>query len=91
VDKAHGAVSIVNATGTAKRVKVGSEPEAIAVNEQTGAVYVANSADHSVSVIDGKSDTVVATVATAARPYAIAIDESADKVYVSNNSAICLQ
>jgi YVTN family beta-propeller protein len=84
VDKAHGAVSIVNATGTAKRVKVGSEPEAIAVNEQTEAVYVVNSGDRSVSVIDGKNDRVVATVATAARPYAIAIDESANKVYVSN-------
>jgi hypothetical protein len=42
VDKAHGAVSIVNATGIAKRVKVGSEPEAVAVNEQTEAVYVVN-------------------------------------------------
>ena len=84
VDRAHGAVSIVNSTGTAKRVKVGSEPEAIAVNERTEAVYVVNSGDRSVSVIDGKSDTVVATIATAARPYAIAIDESANKVYVSN-------
>jgi hypothetical protein len=50
VDKAHGAVSIANATGTSKRVKVGSEPEAIAVNEQTEAVYVVNSGDRSVSM-----------------------------------------
>ena len=84
VDKANGTVSLVNAAGTVKRVKVGSGPEAIAVNEQTEGVYVVNSGDRSVSVIEGKSDTVVATVATAARPYAIAIDESANKVYVSN-------
>src|SRR5260370_6366338 len=84
VDKAHRAVSIANATGTAKRVKVGSEAEAIAVNEQTEAVDVVNSGDRSVSGIDGKRDTVVVTLATAARPYDIPINESSNKVYVSN-------
>ena len=84
VDCMHGAISIVDATGTAKSIKVGSGPEAIAVNSRTGRVYVANSGDRSVSVIDGTKDAVVATVASAARPYAIAVDELANKVYVSN-------
>jgi YVTN family beta-propeller protein len=84
VDQPHSAVSIISAAGTVKSVKVGSGPEAIAVNNQTGVVYVANDGSRSISVIDGKSDSVMATVATAARPYAIAVDESTNKVYVSN-------
>ena len=84
VDKAHGAVVAVSAAGVSKSLKTGSDPVAIAVNNRTSAVYVVNGGDHSVSIIDGKTDTLVATVTTAARPYAIAVDEVGNKIYVSN-------
>src|SRR5690242_19733865 len=84
VDKAHSAVWIIGADGEAKSVKVGAGPEAIAVNTVTRKVYVASSTAANVSVLDGKTDAVVATVPTAARPYAIAVDVLANKVYVSN-------
>src|ERR1700722_12661318 len=84
VDSEHGAVAIVAATGAARLVKTGSGPVSIAVNERTGRVYVANSGDRSVAIVDGDTDRLLATVPTAARPYAIAVDEVSDRVYVSN-------
>jgi YVTN family beta-propeller protein len=67
-----------------KSPHTGLGPVSIAVNEQTGRVYAANSGDRSIAVIDGSTDTVVAMGSTAAKPYAIAVDEVNDKVYVSN-------
>jgi len=43
-------------------IHVGAEPVAIAVNEATDRIYVANNEGGSVSVIDGKSDSVLATL-----------------------------
>jgi YVTN family beta-propeller protein len=84
VDSKHGTVVIVAPGRAAKTLKTGAGPVSIAVNEKTGRVYVANSVDRSVTVIDGDTDLVVTTVPTAARPYAIAVDEREDRVYVSN-------
>jgi YVTN family beta-propeller protein len=84
VDPEHGGIAIVAANGTVKSLHTGLGPVSIAVNEQTGRVYVANSGDRSISVIDGSTDTVITRGGTAARPYAIAIDEVSDKVFVSN-------
>src|SRR5271154_1407522 len=84
VDENRSAVWVIEADDSAKSVKVGAGPEAIAVNPSTGTVYVASSGDRSVSVLDGKTDALVATVPTAARPYAMAVDELTGKVYVSN-------
>ena len=83
VDSKHGAVVIVLANGAVKSLKTGSGPISIAVNERTGKVYVANSESHSVAVIDGETDKLLATV-PAVHPYAIAVDDVTDKVYVSN-------
>ena len=84
LDATHSAVSIIPPSGPALSVKVGSSPVSIGVNNRTGMVYVVNSGSHSVSVLDGKTDSVIATVPTPARSYAVAVDEAANKVYVSN-------
>jgi YVTN family beta-propeller protein len=84
VDSEHGAVAIVAANGTTKLLKTGLGPVSIAVNNQTGKVYVANSSGKSVAVLDGDTDKLLTTVPTAARPYAISVDEVSDRIYVSN-------
>jgi len=84
VDVQNGSVSIAHQNGTVVSLKTGAGPVAIALNEKTGTVYVANSSDQTVSIIDEMNDNVIATVTTAARPYAIAVDELTNKVYVSN-------
>ncbi|HEY1805738.1 MAG TPA: YncE family protein [Terracidiphilus sp.] len=85
VDTSHGAVEIYNdANGQSHSVKVGAEPISIAVNTATGAVYVANGGDGSVSVIDGRTDAVTATVPIGGRLYSIAADSSTGKVYATH-------
>lgn len=84
IDAAHSAVSVIPTSGAATSINVGSGPVSIGVNNRTGMVYVVNSGGRSVSVIDGKTDAVVATIPTGARSYAIAVDETSNKVYVSN-------
>src|SRR3989442_1937775 len=40
-------------------IPVGNNPEGVAVNPNTNRIYVANSADNNVSVIDGSTNTVI--------------------------------
>jgi len=87
VDPSHDAVAVLSSTKTSTSIKVGAHPVALALNRRTGMLYIVNSTGRSVSILDTRTNAVVATVATvatAARPYAIAVDEAADKVYVSN-------
>jgi YVTN family beta-propeller protein len=66
---------------------------AVAVNQATETIYVANRNDNTVSVIDGRacngSNTAGcgqdwATVAVGASPQALAIDKTTDTIYVTN-------
>jgi YVTN family beta-propeller protein len=63
---------------------VGAEPFAIGVNPSTGRVYVANVNSDTVSVIDGATNTVVATVAVGNYPTGVGVNPSTDRVYVAN-------
>lgn len=85
VDTDHGAVQIYNdSLKSTNRVKVGAAPVSIAVNGETGSVYVANSGDGTVSVLDGRSDAVVATVPVGSHPYSIAVNTPTGEIYVSH-------
>jgi YVTN family beta-propeller protein len=85
VDHSQGAVAVFDrgkaATAT---VRVGQEPVALAINETTNRIYVANNAGGSVSVIDGSNDVVVATVSVGALPYVLAVNPVTNKIFVSN-------
>jgi YVTN family beta-propeller protein len=84
VDSDHDALIMLPSSRDPLRIKVGERPNAVAVNQKTGRIYVVNAAGRSVSILDTHTDQVIATVPTAARPYAIAVDEIGNKVYVSN-------
>jgi YVTN family beta-propeller protein len=85
VDPAHKAVAIIDvAAHTSRSVKVGDDPLAIAVNSTSDRVYVLNTTSGTVSVLDGKTDTVVATVNVGKWPYVLAANPAENKVYVSN-------
>jgi YVTN family beta-propeller protein len=84
VNTAAGTVTVQgNAGHDPAEIKVGAEPEAIAVNPVTNRVYVANSGSSNVSVIDGATDQVVATVDVGDLPYVIAVNPATNKVYIS--------
>ena len=60
VDTQKDSVSVVGSTSVA--INVGRGPIALALNAVTHRVYVANHGSGTVSVIDGKSDQVIATI-----------------------------
>ena len=67
-----------------RSVAVGKDPVALAVNEVTDRIYVANNGSASVSVIDGTSDAVIATVDVGQLPYVLAVNVTTNKIFVSN-------
>src|SRR5438094_5838335 len=67
-----------------QNIPTGQQPMAVAVNETTNKAYVINHNSSSVTVIDGKTRTVIATVKTGAGPEGIAINPLTNRVYVAN-------
>ena len=67
-------------------VSVGHHPQAVAVDESTNLVYVANTLDSTITVIDGASNKVAATLKGGKNPHAIAVDAPAGAVYVADES-----
>lgn len=67
----------------AATIPVGNQPTAIAVNPQTGKVYVGNSGDGSVSIVTTSDNAVAATVPVTGRPLAIATNPVTDRAYVT--------
>jgi YVTN family beta-propeller protein len=85
VDTDHGAVQIYSdATKQMRRVRVGAEPVSIAVNTANGRAYVANAGDGTLTILDGFSDAVVATVPIGSHPYSVAVNSATGKVYVTH-------
>ena len=54
-----------------------------AVHADTKRVYVARAADSDVAVIDGATDTVIATVAVGDRPSSVAVNADTNRIYVA--------
>ena len=71
-------------TKSISSVRVGTGPVAIAVNTATDRIYVANSEAGSVTVIDGKNDSVFATLNVGPLPYVVAVNPATNRIYVSN-------
>lgn len=71
-------------TGALGRVPVGAFPTGVAVNPQGTRVYVVNSGDDSVSVIDADTGTAGVTIAVGRAPYGIALTPDGREAYVAN-------
>jgi YVTN family beta-propeller protein len=84
VDESDGNVMVMDSAGTTRSVKVGDNPIALAIDRKANKIYVANTGSGSISVIDGASDHVVATIPGEAHPYAIAANDITGTIYVTN-------
>ncbi len=75
--------------GGGTTVKVGKSPTAVAVNEVTNKIYVANTDGGSVTVIDGQSN-LTETVKVGRDPRVLAVNPVTNKVYVAckNSNAV---
>ena len=66
-------------------VPVGSVPRNVGVNDKTNRAYVANEGSGTVSVIDGSTNTVVATVpVVASLPFGVGVNDKTNRAYVAN-------
>ncbi len=63
---------------------VGQDPVGVAVNVQSGLVYVANSGNGTVSVVDGSECRLADMITGLSRPSGLAVDEAADRIYVTD-------
>ena len=62
-------------------------PDAVAVDPRRDTVYAANSAPGTISVINGRTDKVTATIRVGDGPMGIAVDVSTKTAYVSNTQS----
>jgi YVTN family beta-propeller protein len=70
-------------------IGVGNSPVAVVVNPVTNLIYVANSGSNSVSMIDGSSNTVTATVTSPEMlgPVGLAANPETNQVFVANSGS----
>jgi YVTN family beta-propeller protein len=68
-------------------IPVGAYPEGVAADPVAGTVYVTNTGDNTVSVIDAATSTVTATIPVGTNPEGVAADPAAGTVYVTTVNA----
>ena len=73
-----------SALTSAASIPVGISPYGVAINPSTNTIYVANFDSNTVSVINGTTNTVTATILVGTYPFAIAINPSTNTIYVAN-------
>jgi YVTN family beta-propeller protein len=82
-----GSVTIIDgATNSAATIAdtQANDLHAIAVNPLTGRICVANQGSNNVTVIDGATATVSATISAGTTPFALAVNPVTNKIYVAN-------
>jgi len=82
----YGSITVIDGETNTTTTVVGPNakfPQAIAVNQVTNKVYVANNFSANVTVIDGTDNSVTA-VSTESFPYNLAVNSSTNKIYVSS-------
>ena len=62
---------------------IGAEPYGVSINRLNNIVYVVNSGSNTVSVIDGKTNKVTATITVGTNPVAVSVNPSTNIAYVS--------
>ena len=84
-----GMANTVIIVGSNAAIPVGTKPTGVSVNATTNKIYVANSGSNDVSVIDGSTNSVLATVTdpNAVAPVAIAVNSTTNTIYVTNSQS----
>lgn len=82
----NGTVSAIDeTTNLITTIPVGNTSTGIAVNQTTNMVYVINDDDETLSVINGATNTVTATVNLPSYPNAVAVNPMTNTVYVTSS------
>src|ERR1043165_3021889 len=70
-----------------RQIPTGQQPMALAVNENTHKIYIVNHNSASVTVVDGPTGAVAATVKTGSGPEAIAVNPVTNRIYTANSGS----
>ncbi len=77
-----GTIMAANVVAT---VPVGSNPGGVGVNPTTNKIYVANTSDGTVSVINGATATVIGSpITVGSNPEGVGVNPTTNKIYVAN-------
>src|SRR5438552_12479709 len=76
---------LAQAQTVSQNISTGQQPMAVAVNETTNRAYIVNHNSNSITVVDGKTRTAIATIKVGAGPEAIAVNPLTNRVYVANS------
>jgi YVTN family beta-propeller protein len=61
-------------------------PKGVAVNSETNRIYVTNIGNNSISVVDGKTNTItIPAITVGSSPGAVAVNERTNRIYVANS------
>lgn len=71
-----------------KTIPVGMHPLSMALNPNTNMIYVTNYQSHSISVINGLQDKLVANISDILYPTSIYVDENSNKIYVNHKARV---
>ena len=80
-----GTVSVIGEDNEITTINVGDYPIGVVVTPDGKYVYVANSEDNTVSIIDTDTNSVTDTLNVGNGPWGIAVGAQGDYVYVANN------
>ena len=67
-------------------IPLGENPSHISVNAETNRVYVANSGNNTVSVIDGEKNKIIDNIDLPQRPSYVSVNPHTNTIYVSNSA-----
>ncbi len=65
-------------------IRVGDEPNGVAIHPNGKTVYVANTISGTVSVLDATTQQIVGTILVGTEPYGLALTPNGTKLYVTN-------
>jgi YVTN family beta-propeller protein len=80
-----GTVTVIGADNQTTVIDVDDGPMGVAVTPDGSRVYVANSDDDTVSIIDTQTETVIDTLNVGDAPWGVAVGAQGDYIYVTNN------
>ena len=80
-----GTVTVIGEDNETTEIDVDDGPVGVAVTPNGNYVYVANSDDDTVSIIDTKTETVIDTLNVGDGPWGVAVGAEGDYVYVTNS------
>jgi len=67
-----------------KNIAVGPSPVGVSINHTTNRIYVTNSGDDSVSIIDGENNTILGSVDVGNAPKGVAVNTITTHIYITN-------